>query len=340
MHSSCAAQAFADEGSATCCSVFQHCIYVGSPQYYTIKPFASPSASLLWECQNVTSVCFLSFLSNECDNQLYIVMVHLSTALPKQGSVFFNYIRWQVSFFLFLLRLGNVHIYFPLYTHRHSDTQVNYHDSQSVFLFLISFHKSCWNGAAACLTQSLQSGSAGFEGMDRSLEIRPCLGLFCVCFSFISLRAKVQGTADHCTTTRRSQCLTPHHLETVARSLTWESNCSLIQYVRWAPGQDGSLLHVCDLGPVHFMSVLYVQSQKTWSSILVVAYVLSHKLHFHKCNLTILMQEMTKLTFSSSVVADCLSATLLINSMVFGSLLLKGHSTNFTHEVQFTAQEK
>lgn len=32
-----------------------------------------------------------------------------------------------------------------------------------------------------------------------------------------------------------------------------ESNCCLIQYVRSAPGQDRSLLHVCDLGPVHFI---------------------------------------------------------------------------------------
>lgn len=45
------------------------------------------------------------------------------------------------------------------------------------------------------------------------------------CFFFF-LRASVQGTADHCTITRRCQCLTPHHLETVATSLTQESNGS------------------------------------------------------------------------------------------------------------------
>lgn len=66
----------------TCFSVFQHFISVERVQYYTIKSFASPSA------ENVTSGCFFLFvfviLSNECDNQLYIVMVHLNSALPKQ----------------------------------------------------------------------------------------------------------------------------------------------------------------------------------------------------------------------------------------------------------------
>lgn len=125
MHIICAAQAFADEGSVTCFSVFQHCVNTGSVQYYTIKPLACPSASLMWQCQNVSSVCFYVILSNECDNQLYIVMVHLNTALPKQGFVlFFNFcqmiIQWFFHLFCHLPVTASsleVHIYCALYTH-------------------------------------------------------------------------------------------------------------------------------------------------------------------------------------------------------------------------------
>lgn len=82
------------------------------------------------------------------------------------------------------------------------------------------------------------------------------------------LRAKARGTADHCTITRRSQCLTPHLLETVARRATAADPVSEI-----SSGSGLVSLHFCDLGPVHFISVLYVhyiQCGKTCSSVLVV----------------------------------------------------------------------
>lgn len=74
---------------------------------------------------------------------------------------------------------------------------------------------------------------------------------------------KVQGTSEHCTIMRRCQCLTPHHLEAVARSVTAvkENKGSWFQYVGAAPalGQDRS--HSWRLGPVHFMYVHCIQSK-------------------------------------------------------------------------------
>lgn len=189
MHSSCAAQAFADEGSATCCSVFQHCINVESPQYYTIKPFASPSASLLWERQNVTSVCFLSFLSNECDNQLYIVMVHLSTALPKQGSVFFfNFIRWQVSLsviFCFCFIFGTLIFTFHC---THTDTQT--HRLTTMTLNQSFFSWLVFTNLAGIVQQRVRpspfrAAPLGLKEWIAFWKLGPVWDFFlCVCFSF------------------------------------------------------------------------------------------------------------------------------------------------------------
>lgn len=80
---------FADEGSATLFSVFQHCMNIESVQYYTIKPCPSSSAPLVKQ-NNVRmskSVFLFVILSNECDNHLNIVIVRFNTALPKQGFV-------------------------------------------------------------------------------------------------------------------------------------------------------------------------------------------------------------------------------------------------------------
>ncbi len=67
---------------------------------------------LLPWCKNVKvshlfALCL--FLSNECVILLYKVMVHLNTALPKQGFVVLQLVKWQfnevVACFLFLLLL-------------------------------------------------------------------------------------------------------------------------------------------------------------------------------------------------------------------------------------------
>lgn len=128
-------------------------------------------------------------------------------------------------------------------------TQILFHYSRSVSCS----YCICYICSMPCFFFFISSSSFGpFRAIPLGLknyflEAMPCLGnfisfFFFPCFCF--LRAKVHGTADHCTITRRSQCLTPHHLETVARSLTRESNCSSITYVKSAAGQDGSFLHV------------------------------------------------------------------------------------------------
>ena len=64
-------------------------------------------------------------------------------------------------------------------------------------MFLSSIFST--NAAAACPTQSHQSGSAGLEGMDDFLETRTpsplCVFLFFLPRVFLFLGAKVRGTA-------------------------------------------------------------------------------------------------------------------------------------------------
>lgn len=64
-----------DESTATRFSVFQQCHHKVFSIMQSIS--ASPSASLMSECH----ICLLFVIvSNEGDNQLYIVMAHLNTA--------------------------------------------------------------------------------------------------------------------------------------------------------------------------------------------------------------------------------------------------------------------
>lgn len=88
----------------------------------------------------------------------------------------------------------------------------------------------------------------------------PLFVFFCFFFPvfFCFWEQRYVEQPHHCTITRRSQCLTPHHLETVVGSLKRKSHCSLIQCIRSASGRTSSILHVCDSGPVHFISVLNI----------------------------------------------------------------------------------
>lgn len=99
----------------------------------------------------------------------------------------------------------------------------------SRFFSWFSFHKHCWDRAAACPTQSLQNRSTGFEGMVHYFQ--KWGPVFFVFFFFLIsfLRARVQGTADHCTIMRHSQCLTPHHLENCGEELDVGKLPQLIQ---------------------------------------------------------------------------------------------------------------
>lgn len=245
-------------------------------------------------------------------------------------------IQWGYHQFSVFTSSLEVHIYCTLYTH----IQGHFHYSQLVscsycicyfapsLVPFLSFHKCCWGPAAK--SQSLQGSSTAFEGMDHSLKTRSCSGLF------LRERAKVHKTADHCTITRRSQCLTPHHLETLARSLTRDRNCSSVQFVRSSPSQDRLLLHVwfgtssfhiCALYPVfgdlkpHTGGFLYIVAHKT--SYVSVGFTV-----------TVKFKKWLNSLFASFVVAKSLSATLQIKSMFFDSLLLKLQSANFTHQAQ------
>lgn len=183
-------------------------------------------------CENIKK-SHLFFLSLYQINVviIVIVMVHLNTASSKQGFKSFK------CGFLFPLRAYGQH------------TQILFHSRQSAAVCFIVPHDPV----------PLQPLSAGL-----------CSSV-CVCLSVPPrslLRANARGTADHCTITRRSQCLTPHLLETVARRATAADPVSEI-----SSGSGLVSLHFCDLGPVHFISVLYVhyiQCGKTCSSVLVV----------------------------------------------------------------------
>lgn len=98
-------------------------------------------------------------------------------------------IHWGFHIFCFYFFFGSAYLLYIVCTHTHARTQVHLHYSQSLSCSrlhcsitcscsLISFHKRCRDRAAACPTQSLQSSSAGFDGIDHFLETRPCLELF------------------------------------------------------------------------------------------------------------------------------------------------------------------
>lgn len=183
----------------------------------------------------------------ECDNQLYIVMVHFKNCFTKAGFILlFLWIGFSPVFCLFNSSIGSVDC--------------------------IHIHTRAW-----CIAIFVSFMLISFHTLPGSCIVTPCtvpfgmvlLGLKMDTFFFFGKlgpvwafvwEQKVQGTSEHCTIMRHCQCLTPHHLEAVARSVTAvkENKGSWFRYVGAAPapGQDRS--HSWGLGPVHFMYVLYV----------------------------------------------------------------------------------
>lgn len=134
--------------------------------------------------------------------------------------------------FCFYFFIGSAYLLYIVHTH----IQGHFHRSQSVSCsHCICYFAPSHDALFVQFSQSLQGSSSAFEGMDHFLKTRLFSGLY-------FLRAKVHETTDHCTIMRRSQCLTPHHLETLVRSLI--RKLCLSQFVRSSPGQDSSLLHV------------------------------------------------------------------------------------------------
>lgn len=187
----------------------------------------------MWECQNATSVFLFVILSDECDNPLLYSDGALKYCFTKAGFCFTVFVNWQfneVFTYLQFLLLPWECIFTVHRTHTGSLPLLSI-SKLLLHLFRCSTRSCFWLNAAGIVQQRVlpspfRTAPPGskewitffFFLVFLFLETRPRLGLL--------LRAKVQGTADRCTITRRSQCLTPHHLETVARSLTWESNRS------------------------------------------------------------------------------------------------------------------
>lgn len=130
---------------------------------------------------------------------------------------------------------------------------------------------------------------------------------------------------------RRSQCLTPHHLETVARSLTRESNRSWSSVYAQLQVRTG---HVSFLwfgtSPFHICAVYihYIQLGKTWSPILVVLCVLAQNFKCWLLNGSCYSARNNQIHFLYDMICP---AILLINTMVFGSWLFQGHSPPIWH---------
>lgn len=183
---------FAAEGSATCVTVFQHCMNIESVQYYTIICFASlPAPTPLEKRRDVRMskhhICFLLFviLSNECDNHVSMVMVHFNTSLPNQFFVFFflskdNSLRFSPIFWFYFF-FGSAYLLYN--EHRFTSIALSERAVASVtllhtFLFLISFHEHCWDGPASYPVPPEPLRRVSKERIT-SLETRaPRLGLF------------------------------------------------------------------------------------------------------------------------------------------------------------------
>lgn len=131
-------------------------------------------------------------LSNECDNQLYIVMVRLNTALPKQGFVVFQFIFYLLNdnskVFLahFCFLFGSAYLLYIVHTQGH------FHYSQSVSC-------SCYCSITCCFSWFIFTNTAGitqqrvppspFGAVPLGFE-----GLFWSFFSFESKGTDIQLT--------------------------------------------------------------------------------------------------------------------------------------------------
>lgn len=104
---------FADGGCATCFSVFwEKIVFILHSQTFCISLFFPDQKN------NMRMSNLFVMLSYECDNQLYIVMVHFSTALPKQDFIFiFIFFKWGFCLFSAFTSSLEVHIYCTFYTH-------------------------------------------------------------------------------------------------------------------------------------------------------------------------------------------------------------------------------
>lgn len=182
----------------------------------------------MWECQNVTSV--LSFLTHECDNHLLYSDGAFEYCFTKAGFYVSFFVKWQFNevftFFLFLLLLWKC-----IFTVHCTHSLISITISKLLLLHLLRCStRSCswlvFTNAAGIVQQRVRPSP--FR------TAPPGLKEWIFFFFFWKLgpvwdcywEQRYREQLNHCTIMRRSQCLTPHHLETVARSLTWERNRS------------------------------------------------------------------------------------------------------------------